>query len=264
MADDHNTLSILAAQAAVAIQTAQLYQALQKAYDELDGLDKLKNDFIAIASHELRTPLGVILGYASFLREEAEGEASTHADAVFRSALQLRSIIEQMTNLRYLKLGESELVLEVMSLVELLANAENDIESLVKAKEHHLSIVAPDPTLMVNIDVNKMTVAMGNILNNAVKFTPPSGQITVGTVIKSSEVWITIADNGLGIAEENLEKVFDEFYQVEDHMTRRHGGMGLGLSIAKALIEAHDGRLWVESPGENQGSTFYISLPLAG
>jgi signal transduction histidine kinase len=262
-ADDLNTLSILAAQAAVAIETAQLVEALQKAYDELDQLDKLKNDFIAIASHELRTPLGVILGYASFLKEDSEGDASAHADAVFRSALQLRNIIEQMTNLRYLKLGETEITYEVVPLVELLATAENDIESLVQAKDHRLVMDAPDPTLMVRVDANKMLTALGNILNNAVKFMPPGGLIQVSTVLKQAEVWITIQDSGIGIAADQLEKIFDEFYQVENHLTRRHGGMGLGLSIARALVAAHGGRIWVESPGLGQGATFYICLPLA-
>ncbi len=262
-ADDRSMLSILAAQAAVAIENAQLVAALRKAYHELDQLDKLKNDFIAIASHELRTPLGVILGYASFLKEDAEGEASAHADAVFRSALQLRDIIEQMTNLRYLKMGETEMVYEVLPVVELLANVEHDIESLAQAKDHQLTVDAPDPDLMVKVDVNRISTALGNILNNAVRFTPAGGQITVSTLLKPSEVWILIQDNGIGIPADQLEKIFDEFYQVEDHMTRRHGGMGLGLAIAKALVEAHGGRIWAESAGLNQGSTFYVSLPLA-
>src|SRR5260221_11280897 len=118
--NDGNYLSILATQAAVAIQNAQQAEALQKAYDDLNQLDKLKNDFIAIASHELRTPLGVILGYASFLQEEAQGEASEHATLVVNSALHLRNLIEDLTNLRFLQLGKSELLGESVTIGYLL------------------------------------------------------------------------------------------------------------------------------------------------
>ena len=261
--EDGETLTILAAQAAIALENARLVEALQKAYDDLSQLDNLKNEFIAIASHELRTPLGIILGYASFLKDDAEGETGELAEMVFRSAVQLRGIIEQMTNLRYLKVGEAELVLEDVSVADLIRAACDDVARLAEAKGHHLDVRLPEGELQVRVDSYKFASALGNILNNAVKFTPDGGHITVEAFRKSSEVWITVHDDGIGIAPEHLEKIFEEFFQVEDHLTRRHGGMGLGLSIARALVQAHGGRIWAESPGENQGSTFYISLPLA-
>ncbi|HEX3051668.1 MAG TPA: GAF domain-containing protein, partial [Aggregatilineaceae bacterium] len=110
--DDRRSLLILASQAAVAITNSRLVEQIQRAFNELDQLDKLKNDFIAIASHELRTPLSVILGYATFLKEDAKGEIGEHANAVLNSAIRMRNLIEDMTNLRYLKLGESELTRE--------------------------------------------------------------------------------------------------------------------------------------------------------
>src|SRR5258708_24095527 len=128
--DDRNHLSILAAQAAVAIENARQATALKKAYNHLSQLDKLKNDFIAIASHELRTPLGVILGYASFLKEEAQGEASDHAAAVLNSALHLRNLIEDLTNLRYLQLGKSDLLREEISVITLVEAALHDVQWL--------------------------------------------------------------------------------------------------------------------------------------
>jgi len=261
--DDREEMSIIAAQAAVAIENARLVGALRKAYDELDQLDRLKNDFIAIASHELRTPLGVILGYASFLKEDSQGEASEHAEVVYRSALKLRSIIEQMTNLRYLKLGQTELNREKISVADLLHMARQDIASLADAKEHNLTIVVPTEVQFIYVDGQKIITALSNLLNNAVRFTPAGGTIRVDSVVQPGEVWIRVADNGIGIPADQLEKIFDEFYQVENHLTRRHGGMGLGLSIARGLIEAHGGRIWAESPGPDQGSTFYVSLPLA-
>jgi two-component system sensor histidine kinase VicK len=106
-------------------------------------------------------------------------------------------------------------------------------------------------------------MALTNILNNAIKFTPERGTIKIRCVERPNEVWIQVKDNGVGIPQEDLTRIFEPFYQVEDHMTRRHGGMGLGLAIAKAVIEVHHGRIWVESPGTNQGSVFTISLPKA-
>jgi len=258
--DDHYYLSILAAQAAVAIESAQLVTALQKANVELNELDKLKNDFIAIASHELRTPLGVILGYASFLHETSEGQVSEHASKVLNSALQLRGIIEQLTNLRYLQQRETELQRVPTSLNQLLQEARHDILDMATAKGHQLNMQVEDVTLLV--DPIRVAMALTNILNNAVRYTPEGGTITIQTEVRSDEVWISVTDTGIGIAEDQLERIFDKFYQVEDHMTRTYGGLGIGLSIAKVLIEVQGGRIWATSPGLDQGATFTVSLPL--
>ncbi len=262
--EDHEYLSILAAQAAVAIQNAQQAEALKNAYDELSKLDKLKNDFIAIASHELRTPLGVILGYASFLKEEAQGEASEHAAAVLNSAIHLRNLIEDMTNLRYLQLGQAELIREPVPVSALLEAAVHDAHSLITAKGHKLEIDdASNGEVLIDVDRLKLGMALTNILNNAIKFTPNGGKITLGVEQRPREVWITVKDNGIGLPDGEAEKIFDEFYQVEDHMTRRHNGMGIGLSIARGMVQAHGGRLWAESEGLNKGCTFFMALPLA-
>jgi signal transduction histidine kinase len=260
--DDRDHLSILATQAAVAIQNAQQAQALQKAYDDLHQLDKLKNDFIAIASHELRTPLGVILGYASFLQEEAQGEASEHATLVLNSALHLRNLIEDLTNLRYLQLGKSELTRETTTVGSLIDAAQKDVESLTAAKGHTLKVDLTNADTLVSVDKLKIGMAMTNILNNAIKFTPSNGKISLSIEHRSHEVWIKVVDNGMGVGPEHIEKIFDEFYQAEDHMTRQHNGMGIGLSIARGMIDAHGGRIWVESEGADQGSTFIVALPV--
>jgi signal transduction histidine kinase len=260
---DRRNMLILASQAAVAIKNAQIMDQLQRAYDEINQLDKLKNDFIAIASHELRTPLSVILGYATFLKEDAQGEVSAHASAVLNSALRMRNLIEDMTNLRYLKLGEAELVREHIPLVAIFQAAQSDVESMMEAKGHVLEVHSPDMSLIVVVDRIKLGMALTNLLNNANKFTPSGGRITLTYERKPGAVWIIVEDTGVGIPQDQLERIFEEFHQVEDHMTRRHGGMGLGLSIAKALVEAHDGHIWAESEGPGRGSTFYISLPLA-
>lgn len=259
--DDQIYLEILASQAAIALEKAELVDQLQKANAELSQLDKLKNDFIAIASHELRTPLGVILGYASFLKDEAQGELSDHAEAVLNSALKMRTLIEDMTNLRFLKIGEAELQRDEVSLAGLLQMVRGDALALASANNQQLRIEPTDPDVLVYADRALLLMALTNIVNNAIKFTPHSGQIELKCLDRPHEIWIRTSDNGVGIPERDLENIFKPFYQVEDHMTRRHGGMGLGLSIARAVVEAHQGRVWAESAGKNQGATLTISLP---
>lgn len=261
--EDSSAMQILASHAAVAIQNARQTDALRRAYNELDKLDKAKNDFIAIASHELRTPLGVIMGYASFLKDGTDGETGEFATQVLNSALHLRDLIENLTNLRYLQIGEMELISESVSLAHLLQMAHNEVQSLGAAKDQTMRLNLPPSDVEVHADRVKLTMAITNILNNAVKFTPPRGSVVVTVDVKPKEAVITVADNGRGIDPDQLESIFDKFYQVEDHMTRRENGMGLGLSIARAIIDAHKGRLWATSPGVGQGASFHIALPLA-
>lgn len=260
--DDQNYLSIIAAQAAVAIESAQLITALQKANDELNQLDKLKSDFIAIASHELRTPLGVILGYTSFLQETDNSEVREFASKVVASALQLRRIIEDLTNLRYMEQNEATLHFETVTLADFLGEIVRDLVKLVEAKRHTLEFVPPAQNIQVSVDKVRLGMAITNVLNNSIRFTPENGHIIVTSDLHGDDVWITVSDNGLGVARENIERIFDRFFQVEDHMVRHEGGLGIGLSIARAMVEAHGGRIWASSPGLNQGSTFTISIPL--
>ncbi len=262
--DDVNYLSIIAAQAAVAIEGAQMVTALQKANDELSQLDKLKSGFIAIASHELRTPLGVILGYSSFLQETDNEEVRELASKVVNSALQLRRIIEDLTNLRYMEQSDAELQRDIVSLDSFIQENLRDILSLVEAKRHQLEYMPLTPDVQVNIDRVRLGMALTNLLNNALRFTPENGRIVVQVELHNGrEAWITVRDSGIGLAREQLEQIFDRFYQVEDHMTRHEGGLGVGLSIARAMVEAHGGRVWASSAGLNQGSTFTITIPLA-
>ncbi len=260
--DDTSHLIILAAQAAVAIENARQAEQLQKAYEELDKLDKLKNDFIAIASHELRTPLSIIIGYSSFLQEEAQGAASEHAAAVLNSAQHLGDIIEELTNLRYLRVGASEVNYATVSLISILQAVQREAESLAQAKNQRFEVVYPGFMEMVEVDSAMIEMALTSLLNNAVKFTPPGGEITVYTERHSAELWIRVKDTGIGIPADQLEDIFKDFYQVAEHMTRKYNGMGLGLSIARAVVVANKGRIWAESEGKGQGACFTISLPM--
>ncbi|TEU12849.1 MAG: GAF domain-containing sensor histidine kinase [Anaerolineales bacterium] len=259
--DDIHTLSTLAAHAAIAIENARLVTEIQKAYEELSELDRLKSEFVAIASHELQTPLTVILGYASFLKKETTGAASEQVDAVLQSALRLRSLINDMINLRHIETGEAELELEQLSLNELSTTITAEFASLAEAKKQSVTIQLASQPPMVEADRQKLHLVLANLLSNAIKFTPEGGRIQVEVETKGNEVRVSVRDTGIGIPPREQERIFDRFYQVEPSLTRRFEGMGLGLSIAKGMIELHGGRIWVESL-EGMGSSFTFALPL--
>lgn len=260
--NDLQTLSIIASQAAVSLHNARLVEALQRAYDELDKLDRMKRDFISIASHELRTPLGLILGYATILREEADPAASAHAEAVLNSALRMRTLIEDMTNMSLMQTGSADVSLSRHPLQPVVRAAQQEVADLVRAKGQRLTVQLPPDPLAAMIDPPKLGRALTNLLNNAMRFTPAEGHLRLELERRAAEAWLRVADDGAGIPPDQLEAIFERFYQVEDHMTRRHGGMGLGLAIVRAIVRAHGGRVWAESGGPGQGASFTIALPL--
>jgi signal transduction histidine kinase len=258
---DSKLLSIIASQAAVAINNARLVQELQDANAELSETDEMKTRFMAVASHELRTPLGIIMGYATFLKEEAQGDLSEHASNVLSAALELRSLVEDMTNMNLIYTGKRDIKPAPIPLQDILHIAYDEVASTAEAKNDHLILDLPNEPVMVNVD-GKIKLVFGNILNNAVRFTPEPGKILIRLTTAEDEALVEIRDNGIGIPTDKLTRIFEQFYQVEDHMTRRYGGLGLGLAIARVLVDLHGGRIWAESEGEGKGSTFKVVLPL--
>lgn len=260
---DRSNLMLLAGQAAIVIEVAQLLINLQQAYSELSQLDKLKSDFIGIASHELRTPLGIILGYASFLQEDPDSTVRSQASKVVESALQLRRIIESMVNLRYMQQKSSDLKLEPHSLSVLLDDLRQDVTDLAQAGKCNFVFNCRDQSTDVLVDRIRMGMALMNIVNNAISFSPVDGTVTIEAYVRSAhEAIIRIHDQGIGIEPLEIDNIFEEFYQVEDHMVRKHGGLGIGLSISRAVIQAHRGTIWAESEGIGHGATFNVTLPL--
>jgi signal transduction histidine kinase len=234
--------------------------ALQRAYKKLGELDRLKSDFIAVASHELRTPLALVLGYATMLKEDAGGTAVEKLDVVVQAALHLRGLIEDMVNLRQLETGKSVPQRSTFKLQELIGSVCADCESLATAKGQTIELQLPSAPLTVTADRTQITIVLNNLLTNAIKFTPNGGRISVQAEPRNGEARVSVIDSGIGIPKAELDRIFERFYQAEPHLTRRHGGMGLGLSIAKELIELHGGRIWVESV-EGKGSRFTFTLP---
>jgi len=263
-AQDEHLLAVLAAQAAVAIYNARLIQALQKAYEEISQTDRLKSTFLALASHELRTPLGIIIGYASFLQAEQEGDVSDSAERVLTAANQMRSVIDAMTSLQLLQAKGMTFKPRVVPIQQVLKAAFEEVRSLAEEMHHQVTLEFPENPLLVTADPEKLTPALVNIIHNAIRFTPSGGIITIGAAQRSGNITAWVSDNGIGLDTDQLPKIFQEFYQVEPHTTRRFGGLGIGLTIARGLIETQGGRIWAESTGVGQGTTLKILVPPAG
>jgi signal transduction histidine kinase len=259
---DADILAVIASQAAVAIHNARLVKALKDAYEEIRATDQLKTNFLALASHELRTPLGIIIGYASFLQDESQGELSDHAKQVLNAAMQMRVLVDAMTNLNMLQSKEMVMHRLMVPIQQVLRSAYGEVKSLADAKDHRVMLDVPDKPIPVKCDPEKLKSAFVNLLDNAVRFTPEGGQINIGAKVQpGGEVLSWVQDTGKGIPANELKKIFTAFYQLESHTTRKHGGMGIGLSIAKGLVEAHGGKIWAESPGPDKGTTIKILLP---
>jgi signal transduction histidine kinase len=258
---DVQLLLVIASQAAISIHNSQLIQALQKANIELSQADKLKRDLMAVASHELRTPLGNILGYATLLHEDAIEQNKPLAESIIKASSRLRAVLDDIANMNLLYTGEADLDLADTTLQEVLSFAKDEVRQIASRDNLPISYLLPEEPIPLRVDLCKLSVVFVNLLLNAVRFTPEDGDIKLTVEQRKDEVVVSITDTGKGIPEESLEKIFEVFYQEEDHMTRRYGGLGLGLSIAKELVRLHGGRIWAESAGVGKGATFRVVLP---
>ncbi len=256
---DVNTLQILAGQAAVALHNARLVADLREANRRLSKIDKLKSNFISVASHELRTPLGLVLGYAHLLYQEATGELREQASLLLRGALRLQEITESLTNLNYLESGHRPLEMEPTVLQALIRTVAEEWQPLVAAKQQLLCTALPAPPVRAVVDREALITALNNLLHNASKFTPTGGTIEITLYEHLGKVAFSVSDTGVGIPDTDLSRVFERFYQVEDHMTRRFGGLGLGLSVVRRIVELHGGHVWAEST-VGEGSRFVMTL----
>ena len=259
--DDLEVLETLAAQAASAIETARLLINIQDTNQELQRLDRMKSDFIAIASHELRTPLGLILGHSTFLKEFIPPKHQEQMEVIIRSAMRLKAIIEDMSTISHNEQGQSLVRREPFSMAKMVEETVEKFTAEAKEKMLEIGFDVPEGNpLIIEGDRDKLEVALSNLVKNAILFTDPGGQVGVKAEGDQDLVKVFVVDTGIGIPPADIERVFDRFYQVESHLTRKHGGMGLGLSIAKAMVEMHQGQIWCESK-EGTGSLFCFMIP---
>jgi PAS domain S-box-containing protein len=242
--------------ASIALENARLYVGLQHA-------NQLKDEFLATLSHELRTPLNAILGYASMLRRGAvPPERRQHAlDTVERNASALAQIVSDVLDISRIVSGKMQLQLRPVDLHDISDAAVATMAPAAEAKGVTLDVAAAH--VIVRADGDRLQQVLWNLLSNAVKFTPPGGRVTVRVVREEGRAIMSVADTGIGIPGWFLPHVFERFRQAEIGPRRERGGLGLGLSISRQLIELHGGTIDAASDGVGTGATFILTLPIA-
>ncbi len=262
--EDYKVLLVsVAHHCAQALDRARLYESAQRARAEAETANRLKDEFVSIVSHELRTPLNAMLGWTSMLQQGSlDNSTSSRAlQSIHDNATRQMKLIDELLDFSRLKSGRMRLDMEEIDLRDLLKGI---VESIIpSAAGNGLELdLAPVPALKVHGDPRRLEQVFFNLLGNALKFTPRGGRISVGVRVVDGLAEIYVTDTGSGIEPAFLPHVFDRFRQA-DSARRRADGVGLGLSIAKELVEAHDGRITAESAGTGRGSTFVVTLPIA-
>ena len=236
------------------------------ARSEAERLSHMKDEFLATLSHELRTPLQAIQGWATLLRgrKSAGEDYDRGLEAIERNARIQTQIISDLLDMSRIISGKVHLEVQPLRLHEVVNNAIEAVRQSAVAKDIRIqAILDSNLGLLVRGDSSRLQQVFWNLISNAIKFTGKGGRVHVVLERVNSHVEISIEDNGIGIQPDFLPYVFDRFRQADAAITRRYGGLGLGLSIVKHLVELHGGGVRVKSPGENQGSTFIVSLPIS-
>jgi two-component system phosphate regulon sensor histidine kinase PhoR len=229
----------------------------------LKELEKIRQDFVANVSHELRTPLTTIKGYAETLLEGAlkEEVAFQFVQVIKRHTDRLTKIVEDLLMLSKIESKEFQLKMEVISLQDLIDDVIDFVKEPAEKKKISVSRTETPSSLALRADRSYLEQVLTNLLDNAIKYTPEGGRIAISAIEKDQrEIQFSIEDNGIGIPREDIPRIFERFYRVDKGRSQELGGTGLGLSIVKHLVQAHGGRVWVESQ-LGKGSTFYFTLP---
>jgi len=255
---DQRLLAALGVVLGLGLDNCRLYEGQRAHAQHLQQLNRMKSDFLSTVSHELRTPLTSIMMAAEMLMEEEDSRdpQSTRGKLVaniVRGALRLSSLVSDLVNISRDDEFKPRLELDSVSIDDLTANAVGIVQPLVAAKRQTIDVSSSAPGTIVKVDRLRFEQVLINLLSNAQRYTPPAGHITVSTRVAKGEVILTVADSGPGVAPEDRELIFEPFYRGD------RSGMGLGLAIAKSLVELHNGRIWVNS-SDRHGSEFCVAL----
>jgi PAS domain S-box-containing protein len=231
----------------------------------LRAADSNKNEFLATLAHELRNPLSPIRNAAALLGSSGTGAPELQARArevITRQVDHLAHLVDDLLDVARISEGKISLRKEDVEIKRVIAQAIETAGPLIAARQHRLEVIQPERGIWVSGDSVRLAQSMGNLLHNAAKFTPKGGHIKVEVRLDGGQVRITVQDNGIGIAEDNLPRIFGMFAQVAVPPDRAPEGLGIGLSLVSRLLEMHGGKLSASSPGIGMGSTFTVELPV--
>jgi len=257
-ADTHAMVAELAARGATALDNALLFRKIQ---DE----DQRKNEFLAMLAHELRNPLAPISNAVHILRV-SDGEADKLAwarELIARQLKQLVRLVDDLLDVSRITRGKIELKIESVDVAQVIHEAIETSRPSIDAQRHTLSLQLPNEPLQVRGDYARVAQILSNLLNNAAKYTPRGGRVSLSATHEDGDAVFRVRDSGVGIPREFLSSIFDPFTQVDRSLARSHGGLGIGLTLVRRLVEMQNGSVTVRSEGRNRGSEFTVRLPVA-
>lgn len=237
---------------------------LRRLAADLAEMDRRKTEFLATLAHELRNPLAPLRNGLHILQlagNDTEMAGKTR-DMMERQLLHLVHLVDDLLDVARITRGQIELKSKRVKLCSIIESAIDTCMPVIQASGHCFNVTLPDEALVVDVDPTRIAQVVSNLLNNAAKYTPQGGAIDLSVNREGSHVTIAVTDNGLGIPEDALDGVFEMFSQVACNMKRSQGGLGIGLTLVRQLVELHGGSVTVSSPGSNQGSTFKVRLPV--
>lgn len=242
----------------------QSTKELEEAYEELRSLDKLKDEFLSNLRHELNTPLTSIRGYSELLQEGTFGplnpEQEHAVNKVVNKSKRLHSLLDSLLFASTSQGGRVKYNFEKMLISDTLLSAASEMSEYANEKSISLNVTSSSETIFAKGDSDYLPRVFVNLLDNAIKFTPREGNVELSSFRENGDVHVVVADNGIGISEDELPNLFQKFYQIDSSSTRSYGGNGLGLYICKVIIEDHGGKIWIESE-EGVGTKVHVTLP---
>lgn len=283
--EDATCFQTLAQQVSLPLKSANLYEITEKTNKKLEKLERLKSEFISIVSHELRTPLTAIKNSMDIILSGKAGALSETMDKFLnmgrRNVARLSGIINDLLDLSKIEAGKMDFKFEVIKIEPVIDYVKNNLMELAKEKNLELKMTLEDDSADIYADSRRLEQVLTNLVSNAIKFTHEAGKVEIRTrIVDTKDIYpvenfretqknlkgkyleVCVKDNGIGISQEHLTHVFDKFAQIENSLSRNVGGSGLGLPIAKQLLESHNGDIWCNSKPE-KGSSFYFVIPIA-
>lgn len=262
--EDERRLSAVAQSAASAIQNALAYRQLREAEKALKEADRHKDEFLAILAHELRNPLAPLRNGLQIVRLAThDADAVNQASTIMERQLgHMVRLVDDLLDMSRISRGKVELRMTRVEMATVIQQAIETSRPIIEQAGHDLKIEVPCEPILVEADVTRLTQVFANLLNNAAKFTEPGGQIRLSVERHSTEAVVKVRDNGMGIPVHMLPKVFEVFTQVEQSLERAQGGLGIGLSLVRGLVELHGGSVEAKSQGDGMGSEFTVRLPV--
>ncbi len=263
--EDVYLVTAVAHQLGIILDRLELIRELQATNVRLNEALEARDAMIRNVSHELRTPLTIIWGYLELLYERTLGPLTPEQERASRLVLKnierLRFMVERLVQMRALEAGDVEK--SPLSLNAWLRDIVDEWTNRARRAGVTLEVDVPERPVIVEVDERLFHSVIQNLLDNAIKFSPHGGRIRIQLLREGNNAHIIVTDEGIGIPPDKLERIFERFYQVDASTTRKFGGMGIGLSLCREIVEMHGGRIWAESEGEGKGATFHVVLPVA-